>query len=380
MKKYVKRIISVFISVLLAAACLSAGASALTPAEEKHLRFNSDGKFTVLNYSDFQDDIILNSVTKRFIKNTLEKVKPDLVVLTGDNIDGRGAKTEKAAKKAIDNYMSVFESFGVPVAIVFGNHDDDSTALSKEEQVEFYSSYSVSLMYDEGEDVSGVGNYIVPIYASDSSGKVKFNLYMFDDCASSHHLALDQIEWYKAQSDKLSSENGGPVPSIAFQHVIMPEIYDALKQTDKYRPGAVYWKGKPYVLPDNASEDSVLNEKPSPDNTDLGELQAFIEQKDVKAVVSGHDHGNAFDVEYKGVRFISTPTAGFRPSGNLRTRGARIIELDEDGTFETHRITMFDYIGANDPYFPLLVFESAFKQVIAFFDEMSWQLEQIIKK
>ena len=56
-----KKWIVVFLSlVLVCTALLPASAAAVTPAEQAHLHFNENGKFRILNFSDFQDDILLS--------------------------------------------------------------------------------------------------------------------------------------------------------------------------------------------------------------------------------------------------------------------------------------------------------------------------------
>ena len=171
MKKSISKIIALILVLSLALCSMGIGASALTPTEERHLKFNSDGKFTILNLSDFQDGALGNPLTNDFIEKSIEKYKPDLIVLTGDNIAGYRCPTKLQAKAAVDSFMKVFEKMGVPVAIVFGNHDSQNS-VSRETQMKWYESYSCNISYDEGDSIDGVGTYNVPIYSSDGSDKV----------------------------------------------------------------------------------------------------------------------------------------------------------------------------------------------------------------
>ena len=52
------------------------------------LRFNEDGTFRVLQMADIQDKPEVNRDTIRLIKAAIREAKPDLVVLTGDQIRG----------------------------------------------------------------------------------------------------------------------------------------------------------------------------------------------------------------------------------------------------------------------------------------------------
>jgi hypothetical protein len=321
-----------------------------TPAEDAHLHFNKDGRFRILNFSDIQDDESLDSRVTTFIRQAVYAACPDLIVLTGDNIYGSDVGSGQTAT-AIAQFMNVFENLGVPVAIVFGNHDDNGKALTKEEQMAIYSTYSVNVSYDEGSGMAGCGTYNVPIYGSTETDKVKFNLWMFDTGSSINnsvsglydYMRPNQLNWYVNKSNELKAANGGvPVPSIAFQHIIVNEIYDALTPVSSGTSGSVSHNGGYYVLPDTALPGSVLGEHPCPSgNANETEFSVLKQQGDVIAIVSGHDHKNCFIVPYQGIDLINSPAAGFYETtipvlgtvlygGDPATRGARIIDVYEE--------------------------------------------------
>ena len=126
-----KKIFTLALSILIVFSCLAFVASA---ENDKTLRFNEDGSFKVLQIADLQDGMLFRDLTKTFIVDLLEKEQPDLVVLTGDNISPGACLTYGATWISINKFMSIFEERDVPVAIVYGNHDDDRNALSKEQQ------------------------------------------------------------------------------------------------------------------------------------------------------------------------------------------------------------------------------------------------------
>ncbi len=350
-----KQILRKTVCALLACALVCASvfpAFAGTPAEDAHLHFNADGRFRILNFSDIQDDETLDSRVKSFIRRAVVDARPDLIALTGDNIYGPDASGTSNTRTAIAEFMTFFQQLGVPVAIVFGNHDDDDNGVTKEEQMQMYSSYSVNISYDEGSSMAGCGTYNVPIYGSSDRSKVKFNLWMFDTGSSINsalsskydYMRADQLQWYVSKSNELKASNGGvPVPSIAFQHIIVNDIYDALREVSS---GGVSYNGKRYVLPDTAAPGSVLGEHPCPsDNENETEFSVLKQQGDVIAIVSGHDHKNMFVVPHQGIDLINSPAAGFYQTvvfghvfyeGDDATRGARIIDVDETtGTYTT---------------------------------------------
>ena len=357
--------------ILLACVFLFAAAFpafAGTPAEDAHLHFNADGRFRILNFSDIQDDESLDSRVTTFIRQAVYTACPDLIVLTGDNIYGSDVGSGQTGT-AIAQYMNIFESLGIPVAIVFGNHDDNGSALSKEAQMQIYNSYSVDISYDEGDSMAGCGTYNVPIYGSTETDSVKFNLWMFDTGSSINqavsskydYMRADQLQWYVSKSNELKEANGGVlVPSIAFQHIIVNDIYDALQESSG--SGAVSYDGKSYVLPDTAAPGSIMREHPCPSgNENETEFSVLKQQGDVIAIVSGHDHRNMFVVPHQGIDLINTPAAGFYETkvlgmvfyhGDDDTRGARIIDVYEDtGSYTTDMLILQD-LAKTEVYTP----------------------------
>ena len=335
-----KKIAVVLLSLIMLALMIApASAAALTPAEAAHLHVKEDGSFRVLNISDIQDDEMLSNLTARFIENSVEKYQPDVIVLTGDNIAGYRCLTKASSEKAIRKFMDVLQPLGVPVALVFGNHDDEGQALTKAEQMKIYREYSVVIAFDEadyGKDLSGVGTYVVPVYESAASNKVKFALWMFDtgsddaveDADNYDHVHADQIDWFKAESARLNRESGETVYGIAFQHIIVNEIYDAFTEVPGREDGAVPYLGKWYKLPDNASADSYIGEAPCPSYGNEGEFAALKDSGSVLAVVCGHDHANSFVIPYQGVDIVCTATCGFCSYGDTTNRVARVIDLN----------------------------------------------------
>ena len=83
-----KKTLSLILSIIIILSSLTLSVSATNKKEGDILKFNKDGKFTILNISDIQDGYPLNPLTKDYIIATLDKVKPDLIVLTGDNVSG----------------------------------------------------------------------------------------------------------------------------------------------------------------------------------------------------------------------------------------------------------------------------------------------------
>ncbi|MBE6756076.1 MAG: hypothetical protein E7555_06435 [Ruminococcaceae bacterium] len=346
-----KKIISVFLAITITLSLFAVSVNASQTTDEK-LMFNQDGTFKIIQVADLQDNTNPVKQTNEYIREIAKDEKPDLFILTGDNISdsvARGftkAHSEKKVRKAIDAFMSVFEEIGVPVAIVFGNHDAEGL-VSKEEQMAIYQEYDCCIAIDEGESLYGCGTYNLPVYSSDGE-KVVYNLWMFDsnmydDVNGGYdHVHEDQIEWYVKTSNELKAQNDGqPVPSMVFQHIIVNEIFDALEEVEKQKGAVKDDNGKYFVLPEGAK--GTLREIPCPGEVDSLQFEKMVEQGDVKAMFFGHDHKNDFEISHEGIDIVNTPTSGFGSYGD-DNRGVRVITLNEEDTsvYETEIITYLD--------------------------------------
>lgn len=351
MKKFISMLVA--FALVFSFSALTATSSTAQETYENEaeavLKFGEDGKFRIMQITDIQDGAFLEYATLQFLQDVVESEKPDLIVLTGDNISGGSSPAKFLAKIAISRYMSIFEEAGIPVAMVYGNHDSEGPA-DKEYQMEVYESFDC-FVGCEGEDLTGCGNYYLPIY--DSKGEdMLYNLWMFDSLTYNRHpesetdvayyendlggyacVHKDQIDWYVRESNKLKEANGGKVvPSMVFQHIVVPEIFDALVKDANGN----------WALPKGSQ--GVLGEDPCPPAYSNGQFDAMVEQGDVVAMFFGHDHKNDFIVNHKGIDLSTTPGVGFSSYGNI-DRGVRIIELDEKdlSTYKTNVIKWVDF-------------------------------------
>ena len=339
LKKSLKTIMTIAISVMvLFSSTVSVVAESVAGRTDRPiLKFNSDKKFKIMMINDTQDTDKTIKDTIKLINNSLDKEKPDLVVLVGDNIAGYwlGVNEEKVSK-AIDNIVKPINDRNIPFAVVFGNHDQES-GVSKEKQMKMYMSYKNCLAIDEGDSLSNCGTYNLLI--KDSTGKNDiFNIWMIDSGTSSKEggyqsVNADQIAWYEKTSNELKSENGGkPLPSLLFQHIPVPEIYDLLSVVpagtkdaiEGYRTLAQNY----YLLNTSIAQGKLLEAPCSPDKN-AGEFMSWVKQGDILGAYFGHDHVNELKGSFDGIDLGYTPGAGFNQYGNGVYRGVRTFELDE---------------------------------------------------
>lgn len=330
------------------------------------LKFNKNGKFVILQVSDAQDMHIPRKGMFKMLDKIYDKVNPDMIVLTGDNILGNHVNdaiigkrktantkegTLKRVKKALGFLLNPIEKRKIPFAFIYGNHDDKN-CLTKKEQAQVYKEYNYCIPYNETDDTIDCDTYNVPIY--DRNGeKLKYNIWMMDSAGldendnSFEYVKKEALDWYQNKSDELEKENGSKVMSLMFQHIPVPETKEFFEECESDEKGAVKGPdGKFFKLnPEKASGFAFEYAETCED--DFGQLQVIKEQKDVCALVFGHDHLNSFTGELNGINIIQTSGASFRSYGNMISRGVRVFTIDESDTssFETYTLGYFDIFG-----------------------------------
>lgn len=322
------------------------------------LKFNENGKFRIMQIADTQDTNKTSSATLDFIRRALKIAAPDLVVFSGDQIKGYGfnfsyGDKKQKVKDAINNILQPIDETGVPFTFVFGNHDDQAFSIPKEEQAEIYYSHAGCLAFNADDGIDGYCNHNLTVSGKNGTA---MNIYLIDSLSMSFGgncacVTENQIEWYRSVRDKLYNENGRYIPSIVFQHIPVPEIYELLKEVPKGTKGSArgykQFDGRYFALDPNRTVvdgRSFIGETPSIPAENSGEFNAFCEKGDVFAAFFGHDHNNSFVGEYKGIKLGYTQGCGFNVYGPGKKRGVRIFDFDENdpSDFKTHTLTVGD--------------------------------------
>jgi len=286
-----------------------------TNAQKKYvLKFNSEGKFKILQFTDAhlkidnkpRCDSVMNIIT-----TIIEKEKPDLVVLTGDIVTSRPVEE---AWEIITKPMRVAK---VPWAVVFGNHDFEHGYTNKQ-----IMDYLVTLPYNVSKhgpkDISGIGNYILEIQGSKSK-KAEALIYCFDSNAYTgikdndeigkyDWIKFDQVAWYRSASMNMTKKNKNkPYPALSFFHIPLPEYIDVQNKT--------------HTIGDK-------DEKVSSPKINSGMYNAFLEMKDVMATFCGHDHNNNYIGTLNDIALAYGCKTGKDSYGKL-DKGGRVILLYE---------------------------------------------------
>lgn len=369
MKKFVERAGRKLACLMIAAAGLLFAFAPTAHAEGESarstLRFGEDGTFTILLLSDLQDTQFVSEYLVRSVEGVIRDYPPDLIVLLGDQLEGaspvlRLGSGKQNCMRALETMLAPVIASGIPFAFVFGNHDYDAP-MSIADQMAFYRGYerlAHCIMAAPDSDAPGNNVFSLPVYASQGDSTV-LNLYFFDSGAnlpdgSYGAVSAEQVAWYCAQSDALRAENiNQSVPSVAFMHVTVPEVYDLFERVPKGTPGAVRGVG---VAADGffrLSSDRIfageVREAPCPSTVNNGLFDAFVEQNDVFLSVSGHDHINSFLATLDGVDLLSAPGSTFTSYNDRAVRGARLLRFTEHSIkdYETVHVRYSDYDAAD---------------------------------
>ena len=334
------------------------------------LKFNS-GKFTVLQVSDPQDLQFVRKTMVKMLDAAYDRVNPDLVVFTGDNILGNHLRDARfgsrkvilspdgeyeAMKTAIHHIAEPVDRRGIPFTMIYGNHDD-MNFISKEKQAEIWRGYDSFVGLDDTGDSGDVATFNLPVMSSDGK-KTAFNLWFIDSARLDKaeekcHTGVKKqaVEWYINKSNRLKEQNGGkPVPSVLFQHIPFSEMtrLNSPCKKDDYGALPLFKKGEPekYIRLDPAVADGFLGEPIDGCEENNGEFDAIKKQGDVAAAVFGHDHRNNFIAVLDGIRIFQSSAASFRCYGN-RFRGVRVIEINENEpeSVKTYFLTYSELCG-----------------------------------
>ncbi|MBQ7637895.1 MAG: metallophosphoesterase [Clostridia bacterium] len=337
-----KKLISAALAAIMVLTCLP-----FALAEENGLRFGADGTFTILQLSDTQDDAYPAWDMLNLVKTSIEFSSPDLIVLTGDlvedhrvgdfgvdsvpfiegvnvnDIDGglNYEKTKANVEKAVDAVLSEIEKYDVPYVIALGNNDR-KVGLSSEDWTRILTAYPHCVFFDESEDEQGGVDYHVTVKGND--GTDKFNVWLMDTCL--HGISDEQVDWYRAESKKITSENGGvPLPALAFQHIQASDIGNLFEECSIWDEGAKKLNGR-YVRLNREIASGYNFFGFEPGQTSY-EFSAWKECGDVLGAFFGHQHVEGFQGIWDGIELGFTYGCEMAKTGPY---GFRVFTLHED--------------------------------------------------
>ncbi len=317
------------------------------------------GKFKIMQIADVQEDFPVNPDTIRLIDAAAEREKPDLVIFTGDQIQGYSGcyrtDTYNKVRAVIGEYVAPLVKRGIPFTMTFGNHDDDCV-VSKGAQVELYADHKGFTM-GEARSKDDPATHFINLKDSEGERDI-FSLYLIDSNKKEPDGAYspvkkEQIEWLERVR-----EANGYLPALAFQHIPVPEFYKVIKKVPFWTRGAVEaYKSRKNTFWLLEGDEGFMGETPAVPEINNGEFDSLKSHGDILGLFVGHDHVNSFVRKLEGIDLGYTQGAGFNTYGPGEKRGVRIFEIDESDlkAYKTYTVTAGE-LGVYKPSKPVQEF------------------------
>ena len=278
----------------------------------QELRFRTDSTFRIVQFTDihYKAGAEPSKKSVSMMRATLDDVKPDLVVFTGDVV------VSAPTKQGWDEVLDLVISKKIPYLVTFGNHDDENEM--KRAEVAAYVAGKPYLLNKTAE-INGVDGYLNgAVVIKGKSGTNAAVLYAMDSQAYSINKRVDgygwfshnQVEWFRKTSSSFKQSRKDTLPALAFFHIPLPEYKIAFDNIKNKRRGVRY-------------------ENECAPQLNTGMYTAMLESGDVLGMFVGHDHVNDYLVDYNGIALAYGCFSGSENTYLRSKNGARVIELKE---------------------------------------------------
>jgi len=216
-----------------------------------------------------------------------EKGHVDLIELTGD-------QTFIANKNIATQLYDLIDSWDIPWAFNYGNHDLQglwSTNWLNEKVSSYKNNKNIFFYGDEEDKVSGDTNFVIDVKWGDD---YKWQIYhidtksltVVDGSYTYDYITDDQVNWYKAQTTKEKGTKTEYTPSLTYCHIPPKEIIDIDAGSGAVLGGVVQ-ENDPYFFPSKI-ESGFMKE---------------AEERNCRGIFFGHDHSNDAVWKYKNMAF-----------------------------------------------------------------------------
>lgn len=302
----------------------------------------TDSPFEVMMFTDMHLDGKNKTsylTVDRMVKS-IQREKPDLVLLGGDNVTS-GRNEERSHQLA-----EIFEKLGVYWGGVIGNHEGDNKfSITRTEMVNIFSSYEHCLMRRGPEEIDGDCNYMIrlqdfegntvqTVFCLDTFDEIseeqKEQLTLFENKSPYDGAHENQVKWYLQKAKALKKESPDS-KSFMLLHIPLHE-YDLAVEKEPLLYGE-------------------KRENCCSTCYDNGLFKAIKKAGVTQAVFCGHDHINNFGVLYDSVILSYIESSGFGAYGPQRDGkpesewllGYTTLSILPDGTF-SHSQTRYSEV------------------------------------
>ncbi len=273
-----------------------------------------------IHFSDYGYRLPLSIEGEATIRRLVAQVGPDLIILSGDNV------CSDNTYYSMYKVTELLESFGIPWAPVYGNHDDEGNC-----DLNYLADIMMTgehCLMRKGDPEMGVGNYIVNIVEPDGDGGQTLveSLILMD----SHHSQPNekQKQWYAWAAAGAKAVGGENAEVSIFMHIPLPDYqlaYDEAwdEENGKWRDG--------YAAQGELHEKICCERDGDGAPLQRGFFDAIEESGNTKYVFCGHEHMNDFSIEYHGVRLTYMLKLGYASGFQQGFNGGTQIVVGDAG-------------------------------------------------
>ena len=289
---------------------------------------------------NFWQPSLINKRLFNDMRALIEEVNPDLILMTGDLVYG-GYDDAGTSFTRLADFM---DSFDIPWAPVFGNHDNESQ-MGVDWQCDYLENCENCLF--KQRTLTGNGNYSIGIVQDGELKRVIFMLdsngcaVMSDESFANGHskksggFGDDQIAWYTNAAAKINSDFENIKYTFAF-HIQLAAFEDAFE--------AYGFDNDAETVPDGVGKGDFvepinIDEREDKRATDFGYIGRKLKTpwdadrtvyNGMKAIgadsiLVGHEHCNSASVVYDGIRFQYGQKIGEYDRINFRTSEGKIV-------------------------------------------------------
>ena len=269
------------------------------------------------------------------LKSLVSQSRPDMIFITGDMVYG----SFDDSGRTFERFCDFMDSFCIPWACVFGNHDNES-----DKGVEWQCNLLENTRYGifKRGNVSGNGNYKLGICVGNKIVRV---LHMLDShgCISPAGIYPDQLELVKENTKLINKIHNKDVPGFIVMHF----------PTEEYRIAEL---SKGYMTAER--ESYIIGVDVEAKDDDFGaKMQNFkkmipvcvpgfldtVKECNIQAVFAGHFHSVNTCITYEGVKWVLGLKTGQYDYHNPGQLGGTLIILENERFTVSHLPALVNY-------------------------------------
>ncbi len=261
------------------------------------------------------------------IRSLIAQTNPDLIFITGDIVYGQFDD----CGSTFDWFCSFMDSFKIPWAPIYGNHDNESKKGVKWQNERFENSEYC--LFRKG-DVTGNGNYVVGVSVGDELVRTLYMVdsngcYDTDDANVMRDVGIfpDQLEFFKRRTNEILKATGKKIPAFMAFHIPTSDfVHVAVKKGYAKCNGDLFNIG---VTVPQVDDDFGFNyEKIS--CFELVGFVDFLKENGIDGVFVGHDHSNCTCISYDGIKWVFGLKTGQYDYHIVGSLGGTLITLKGD--------------------------------------------------